>query len=1347
MYNTFDILIPTGHDPIATNFYISRASGNDSWSCDQTKPCKTIWRAVTLASDGDIIHLNGTDTEQDPYTCQSTQSPGLYINTSLTLIGFGPMPPQIRCSKGTNLTFDGSGNAQQMNVTLSGLLVNESSVYFQDSSANISGCKFVGSKQGVQFVISRRMLCDVLITNSIFVRNNECISVVVNNKRSPSPIIQVNFTLKSSSFSGNVISDSGNSISFTESPDNNRTVNCFIILKNVTFSGNKFSSSGLVFLEFNNGSQYFQLHEVKLAENRPSPNKDVLTDHQGDSEFIFRCTNVNIFVNASNFTSQNARSFSITVSNIFLQINNSSFHGHRVEGSGGVVSVLGSNECKLNISNSSFMNTSTTTNLGRGGAIYAECAKLSCTLQGNNFTGNTALHGSGGAVCLSVLSFVPNNYERDREIHPYKSDFDLVLFIENVTFKRCSAEHGGSLGVFYDTKNVTGVVSISNSRFAFNSAESMGGAFLVTPFFADDKSQRSQITIEGSTFINNTSDQGGAIFLETNNQSSIIIENVRMESNRATIGGGGIEVVFALSVKIRHSKFLKNTVGKASTQVGAVMQLGGALSTIQAEILEITDSLFVSNYALGQYGPYNRGGVGGALALYSALNVTIKDTKFEKNVAGFAAGAVLLSDTKNQTIFQNCSLVDNFALAHDGHIAIYQGMGIVLIQDSIINQTVNKLQLHNGMTYYGNSSFIHAAGYKTVKISNTTVDAMAYSSGQILMKVSDFTDRYIIKDNLTKFICPVGSKMVQVFVTDLVMEKGLQFPNILQLSCSSCEGNSYSLLRGRAVGNESVPGFQCLPCPFGANCTQNILAKRNFWGFKEQHNSTELKFSMCPVGYCNQSNATDFPEYNSCQGNRNGTLCGKCKHDYTETLYSPQCKRSDNCNDYLFWLVALAYVSLMAWYLTFKPPVVPWIKRQILWFKKNEPGNQDINFDKGYMKIVFYFYQAANLFLISGSSQSVIKTKAIEPIVGIFNFKSRSLGGSVCPFPGLTVVTKELFLASYVFGTLLEICAIYGVVCGVQRFRGQGNPSVGPYIGGILQTVLLGYTTLASTSFSLLRCVPIGGKMHGLFYDGNIVCYQWWQYILIGFACGYVIPFVFVLLWGSYKLYGETLSVRKFLLACLLPLPSLIYWSFVFLLAKITGTVAEDPALSPDLKRSLEMVLYDPFKRPEDGNKFSLSWEGVMIGRRLILAAVKSFASDPLSRVLIMSFLSVLFLVHHILTLPFRDVIANITETISLVLIVLLGLVNVFFASFLSLAVQFDDPHFSKQREYFEMVEIVILCFAPALFVLLVVAAAVSQLCRVIGVVFRVVHNVYNYFRAGLNNQTDETRSLVTVAS
>ena len=150
------------------------------------------------------------------------------------------------------------------------------------------------------------------------------------------------------------------------------------------------------------------------------------------------------------------------------------------------------------------------------------------------------------------------------------------------------------------------------------------------------------------------------------------------------------------------------------------------------------------------------------------------------------------------------------------------------------------------------------------------------------------------------------------------------------------------------------------------------------------------------------------------------------------------------------------------------------------------------------------------------------------PVVGFFNFKSFSVR-FICPFPGLTVISKQFFSVSSVFGTMLMVCFFYVLHWGIHRFRGQEAPSVGPYVGGILQTLLLGYTTLATVSFSLLRCVPIGSEKR-LFYDGNHVCFQCWQYLLIGFVCTFVIPFVFVLLWGSYKLYGKTFSVGKFLL-------------------------------------------------------------------------------------------------------------------------------------------------------------------------------------------------------------------------
>ncbi|XP_078372219.1 uncharacterized protein LOC144655908 isoform X1 [Oculina patagonica] len=329
----------------------------------------------------------------------------------------------------------------------------------------------------------------------------------------------------------------------------------------------------------------------------------------------------------------------------------------------------------------------------------------------------------------------------------------------------------------------------------------------------------------------------------------------------------------------------------------------------------------------------------------------------------------------------------------------------------------------------------------------------------------------------------------------------------------------------------------------------------------------------------------------------------------------------------------------MALYFTFQPPIVSRIKRQILWFKENEQADQENTFDKGYLKILFYFYQAANLLFVSRSSQYLLKASLIDPLVGFFNFKLLS-SRLICPFPSLTVVTKQLFSASHVFGTMLMIYFFYILHWKIQKFRGQKVPSVGPYVGGVLQTLLPGYTTLASVSFNLLRCVPIGLERR-LFYDGNVVCFQWWQYILIAFVCLFVIPFVFVLLWGSYKLYGGTLSVGKFLLACFFPLPSLIYWLFVYFSRALGYPVNGHSTPCQVTRNSAERVLYDSFKRPEDGGKLSLSWESIMIARRLVLIMIKTFVSDPLPRLLIMGLFCVVFLLHHVVAQPFRDSIAN----------------------------------------------------------------------------------------------------------
>ena len=1350
------------------NLYISRASGNDSWSCDQSKPCKTISRAVELALSGDHILLDGSNTDKDPYNCQS-RSPEhsvVQINKSLSIVGYGSPMPHIQCNKGEGLQFNGSDNKQQMRVALSRLLVSQSSIVVQDSSVHIDGCRFESSK-GVVINIRTRLSLNILVTNSIFYDIIACISVVVNSTYTSREYknIKVVFKMTNSSFLyGNIVKDLGRCISFTESQNSGQSVNCDITLENANFSGNKFiSPQGLIFLEINNGSQNIQFKSVTFFDNAISSTRE---DLKVDSVLcIVRGTDVTISIGSSKFSSEYAKVLNGRAEDISFHIYNSTFHGHRGRNNGGVISLQGTNLCKLNVSKSSFVNTSA----AAGGAISIECATIDCvSLNQNNFTSNTAVMGGGALYIKAVKASVKLRHsaftncktmgvggsgvliETSLKALTGTVGNDLLLTVESCRFQRCvtlSYENGGTLTVFYKSQIE---ININNSNFI----SSYNGAVILRlwPYFFESSGNKgsmksSYVRIQNSRFFENN---GIVVPLNiyVNDQSIVTFLYVSMESNTVLGyhggGVGGAALIQSGNLTIQQCQFLKNTAFFA----------GGALY-VSVNLLNITDSFFDGNRAVYYVGcggalsvaamsavifntTFNNCSAtnGGAICAYSCGKITIKKSQFVENNVGeqdpqvtAGGGATFSQDSQvtfEETMFQrntgllggavylqnggatfkNCYAVDNFAAAQGGFLYVAYGVKNVVIQDSVLNQT--KTELRRSKFSYKKASFIRGHSLEVLTIHNTTMEATPYDSNGPLLLVTNVTVMDFGKDNSTSLNCPAGSKME---ILSYTLGDKDNSPWFWQFTCSPCAGNSYSLQRGRAVGDHAVPGFQCLPCPFGANCSQNIIAKPNFWGFKEQTTPPTLKFTICPVGYCSPPNETEFPKYNGCQGNRTGKLCGHCYNAYSETLYSTTCRPLNECNDYWFWTLALVYVSLIAFYLTFKPPITPWIMRQIKWFKTHETADEERNSDEGYVKIIFYFYQAADLLLASNTSLVFVEGKLKDILVGVFNFRqSFSSNGLICPFPGLTVVTKQLFSASQVFGTSLMIGVLYSLHRGAQRCRGKEAPSFSPYMAGILQTMLLGYKTLASVSFNLLRCVPIGSEKR-LFLDGNLVCFLWWQYILIALVFAFFVPFVFVLFWGCYKLHNGSLSVATFLLACCFPLPFLLYWLILFLLCIKRNAAHVDSATRKMSKRSVEMTLFGCFKRPAEGSTLSLGWESVMIGRRLILILLKTFVSDPMPRLLIMSFLCVLFLLHHAISQPFRDVTANNLETISLLSLVLLGMANMFFASFVSLAVPLTD-HFQFWWCFWQVVETVILCAVPAIFGIFVIAAALSLVIR-----------------------------------
>ena len=886
-----------------------------------------------------------------------------------------------------------------------------------------------------------------------------------------------------------------------------------------------------------------------------------------------------------------------------------------------------------------------------GGAVYVEIGFQSMFVFTNvAFVNNTAYSGPGGAIHATGGEKI------------YRSFFQIL--IERCSFEKNTAMYGGAIHVAGDN----GWFESKESIFCFNVAHNPGGALML-------EMPTSRINLVNTTFINNTStgQAGGAVYLYIGNKSSVHISHAKFEQNCALQSYGA---------------------GIAITAFG--------------------DTLSKSGCDGKTWRAWN----------YKCF-IEIKNTHFINNVAG-RGGA--LSMTDGSINFTNCTFLDNFASDQGGHLINYGTNSLNLI-DCTFRQTVELFP----------SSFIQAFSTGPLVLTNTTVDEQALKDSRTLIMVSK--GGLVEFNNFTSVICPTGMSVswLNLSYNDYINSSCTLNVTVLRLQCQECESGTYSLQRGHTRGLKTVNDFACLSCPHGAECFSTIKSKINFWGYLIDDSPPALNFTLCPNGYC-RSGTQNSNSYNSCYGKREGWLCGRCQVGYSETLFSANCKRSEDCNDTWFWLVFVALVFIIASFLVFKPPIVTFAMKHAFWFKNcvtKKPvsvskrtaslaslkveetestfllSTEEIKNEKlqavGFLEIIFYFYQISNLLLTSTSLEQLVKAKVLIPIQGFFNFQERYLGHEslICPWPGLTPETKQLFEVAPVFGTLGAIYFIYVLHYSWYKILRTQNPTFERYLAATVETILLGYIKIANVSLSLVRCVPIGPQSRW-FFNGTIVCYQWWQIALIAFDIMVVVPFIFVLAWGAVKLHRGKVSAKHFLLASMLPLPFLIFWALQSL-----GffTSQRQYVQSTGYTESLKTVFIAPFREPEADKIGAVYWESIFIARRFILVLLYSFITDSTLRLLCMAIVCVLALLHHTKMEPFQNYRANIAETASLLALVVLSIINLYksFYSNSQEAINSDWMHIFQTLDW---IEVIILGIVPALFALAVLFTLISLVTR-----------------------------------
>lgn len=228
-------------------------------------------------------------------------------------------------------------------------------------------------------------------------------------------------------------------------------------------------------------------------------------------------------------------------------IENCIFTGNTATADGGAIYTYGT----VTVNNCTFTgNTSPDS-----GAIHVQ-AKGTANVNGGSFTQNKATNGYGGAI----------------------SAWGGTLNATGATFTGNSATAAGGAVLGY--KGGAAIVNLTNCVFTDNTATKEGGALAAW---------ESSNTVTNCTFTNNTGTYGGAIHMNNQTTSKLVVSGGTFTGNKATKGEGGAIYASVKSPKVEIS-------GAAFNQNNSAVA-GGAVFAGTTYGMPISDCTFTGNTA------------------------------------------------------------------------------------------------------------------------------------------------------------------------------------------------------------------------------------------------------------------------------------------------------------------------------------------------------------------------------------------------------------------------------------------------------------------------------------------------------------------------------------------------------------------------------------------------------------------------------------------------------------------------------------------------------------------------------------------------------------------------------
>ncbi|PRP76902.1 hypothetical protein PROFUN_06180 [Planoprotostelium fungivorum] len=568
---------------------------------------------------------------------------------------------------------------------------------------------------------------------------------------------------------------------------------------------------------------------------------------------------------------------------------------------------------------------------------------------------------------------------------------------------------------------------------------------------------------------------------------------------------------------------------------------------------------------------------------------------------GYPAGGLWISDASSSEVHIESLRVSSSG----GGVLIYAEKSHIYL-DSVTLCDNDSPTVGGGISildrkYKGNDSSVVIRNTRMMNNRSPHGSAVFISAGSIKMEnVSIIVEDDIDQPLVDHSVVVLNGHLMQEDVSLLCAEERyLASSNVsssLVWSCRPCATGTYFLGRGEVI-EDAERGNKCTRCPEkGVECVDGKTpqAEPNYWCGK--NTSQQLICHNCPSGYCNE---TAHLWNSSCIGHRSGELCGGCADGYTLGFLTSACLPVDHCRHE--WIALLS--------------MVPVVYVAVLLFVPIGDGSM--------WKSMSYFVQTIPLLLKQERQNSVI-TMFSSMFTTPTNMGSSSWLG-FCT--GQMNYIEREFLSLYVpAGT---VCLFLILCVGVTLYRKMGctmprrkiifltqalnkRSMLSRCTTGLVAGFLLMYSGLIASYLKLYFCIEIEPERWVMYNAGTERCNQWWR-----------TPFVSV--------------------ASILLLPSPL--ALIFIRSRLRGTERETG-------RDVLMVLDGCYRQ---SRKY---WESVYMARRVVIAVAYVFITDEQWSATVMRFLLLTALFLHLVFSPFVTVAGQWLETMCLLSLCCLTLLN-----------------------------------------------------------------------------------------